>query len=134
MNALVQEQVVPPPPDQLMRIYTKMRGRLETLQQDVERVENDMKVVKIALLEHCKAHGVESIRTSYGLAYRTVRTVYSTADWENFHKFVLEQRAPYLLEKRLHQGAVKEFLADNPELVPPGLNASSEHIITIRRK
>ena len=132
MDDSSKEQVAPP--DQLMRIYAKMRGKLETLQQDVERVEGDMKVVKIALLDHCKANGVESIRTPYGLAYRTVRTVYSTADWENFHRFVLEQKAPYLLEKRLHQGAVKEFLADNPELVPPGLNASSEHVITIRRK
>jgi hypothetical protein len=122
------------PPDKLMRIYAKMREKLEVLQRDLDKVENDMKVVKSALLDHCKANGVESIRTPYGLAYRVVRTMYSTADWENFHKFVLENQAPYLLEKRLHQGNMKEFLADNPELVPPGLNSSSEYTITIKRK
>ena len=125
---------VPLPPDQLMRIYTKMRDKLEQLEATTSKLEKDMKMVKTALLEHCKANGVEGVKTQYGSAYRTVRTTYSTADWENFHKFVLEQQAPYLLEKRLHQGAMKEFLADNPELVPPGLNSSSEYTITIKRK
>jgi len=128
------QEEVPLPPDQLMRIYTKMRDKLEQLEVMTSKLEKDMKMVKAALLEHCKANGVESIKTQYGSAFRTVRTTYSTADWENFHKFVLEHQAPYLLEKRLHQGAMKEFLADNPELVPPGLNSSSEYTITIKRK
>jgi len=128
------QEEVPLPPDQLMRIYTKMRDKLEQLEVMTSKLEKDMKMVKAALLDHCKANGVESIKTQYGSAFRTVRTTYSTADWENFHKFVLEHQAPYLLEKRLHQGAMKEFLADNPELVPPGLNSSSEYTITIKRK
>jgi len=86
------------------------------------------------LLDHCKTNGVDSIRTPNGVAYRTVRTVYSTSDWESLHKFVLENEAPYLLEKRLHQGNMKEFVADNPELIPPGLNSSNEYTVTIRRK
>jgi hypothetical protein len=122
------------PPDQLMRIYAKMRDKLEQLEASTSKLEKEMKLVKAALLDHCKANGVESIKTQYGSAFRTVRTTYSTADWENFHKFVLEHHAPYLLEKRLHQGAMKEFLADNPELVPPGLNSSSEYTMTIKRK
>lgn len=122
------------PPDQLLRVYAKMRDKLEQLEAMTSKLEKDMKTVKAALLEHCKTNGVESIKTQYGTAYRTVRTTYSTSDWESFHKFVLEHQAPYLLEKRLHQGAIKEFLADNPELVPPGLNSSSEFTMTIKRK
>jgi hypothetical protein len=133
MDDSSQEQVSLPP-DKLMRVYAKMRDKLEVLERDVTKLEADMKVVKSALLDHCKANGVESIRTPYGLAFRTVRTMYSTADWENFHKFVLDNSAPYLLEKRLHQGNMKEFMADNPELVPPGLNSSSEYTLTIKRK
>ncbi len=128
------QEGAPLPPDQLMRIYAKMRDKLEQLEVTTSKLEKDMKLVKAALLDHCKANGVESIKTQYGTAFRTVRTTYSTADWENFHKFVLEHQAPYLLEKRLHQGAMKEFLADNPELIPPGLNSSSEYTITIKRK
>ena len=132
----METQKVTPPitPDTLMRVYAKMRDRLEVLQRDVTVVEDSMKAIKSALLEYCKANGMDSVRTAYGLAYKTVRTTYSTADWESFHKFVLENNAPHLLEKRLHQGNMKDFMADNPEFIPPGLNASNEYVMTIKRK
>lgn len=123
-----------PTPETLMRIHAKMREKLTTLTEDVTKLEAKMKTIKLALLDHFKLNGIDSVRTSYGLAYRTVRTTYSTADWENFYKFVLDHNAPYLLEKRLHQSNTQAFLADNPELLPPGLNSSSEYGITIRRK
>jgi hypothetical protein len=133
MDTLEQEPVAPLP-DQLMRVYSKMREKLVEMQADVTKLELSMRTIKTALLAHCKTNGIESIRTPYGLAYRTTRTIYSTADWESFHKFVLDNDAPFLLEKKLHQGNVKEFLTDNPELIPPGLNSSSEYTITIKRK
>jgi hypothetical protein len=49
-------------------------------------------------------------------------------------RFVVENNAPDLLEKRLHQGNVKQFIENNPDLVPPGLNVDSEYSITVRRK
>ena len=39
-----------------------------------------------------------------------------------------------LLEKRIHQSNMKEFMEQHPELHPPGLNVDSEYEITIRRK
>lgn len=126
------------PADRLVRTYMKMRDKREALAKELEEklsaLDEKMKFVKAALLDHCKTNGVDSIRTPNGVAYRTVRTVYSTSDWESFHKFVLDNEAPYLLEKRLHQGNMKEFVADNPELIPPGLNSSNEYTVTIRRK
>jgi hypothetical protein len=40
---------------------------------------------------------------------------------------------PELLEKRLHQTNTKAFLEENPELLPPGLNANMEYSVTIKR-
>ena len=39
-----------------------------------------------------------------------------------------------LLEKRIHQTNIKEFIDANPDVHPPGLNIDSEYEITIRRK
>jgi hypothetical protein len=39
-----------------------------------------------------------------------------------------------ILEKRIHQTNMKEFLENNPEVHPPGLNMDSEYEITIKRK
>jgi hypothetical protein len=49
-------------------------------------------------------------------------------------KFILEHQVPDLLEKRIHQGNMKQFLEENPELLPPGLNSDSEYTVTVRRK
>jgi hypothetical protein len=45
-----------------------------------------------------------------------------------------EQGAMELLERRIHQSNMKQFLEENPDLHPMGLNVDSEYAITVRRK
>lgn len=125
-------------PERLVKVYLKMRQKKAELaaafsEQD-EKIKAQMDKVKFALLEYCKDHGVESVRTQEGLFYRTVRTSYWTNDWDSMGKFIVEHEVPELLEKRLHQGNTKQFLEENPDLLPPGLNVDSEYTITVRRK
>ena len=97
-------------------------------------MQEQQDLIKKALLDHCKEHEVESVRTSAGLFYRGVKTRYWTSDWESMYKFIADQEVPEFLEKRLNQGNVKQFLEENPESVPPGLNVDSEYIISVRKK
>ena len=90
--------------------------------------------VKKALLEYCNDHGVDSVKTTEGLFYRSVKTRYWTSDWSAMYEFVLEHEVPEFFDKRLNQSNVKQFLEDNPELVPQGLNVNSEYIIAVRKK
>ena len=80
-----------------------------------------------------KEIGAESLRTESGSIYRTVRTTYSTNDWESMNKFILEHSVPELLEKRIHQTNMKVFLEEHPDVLPPGLNANMEYSVTIKR-
>jgi hypothetical protein len=125
------------PIEKLTRIYIKMRSKKEELNRELEdrigKLETDMKTVKTAILDHMKSMGAESLRTEAGTVYRTIRTIYSTTDWESMNKFILEHGVPELLEKRLHQTNTKAFLEENPELLPPGLNANMEYSVTIKR-
>ena len=57
-----------------------------------------------------------------------------TSDWESMHKFVLEHQVPEFLTKSLNQTNVQQFLEDNPDLLPPGLNVDSEYVISVRKK
>lgn len=125
------------PLEKLTRIYIKMREKkaevAKELEDKVSKIESDMKTVKTAILQHMKDIGAESLKTSAGVVYRTVRTTYATSDWESMNKFILEHGVPELLEKRIHQTNMKAFLEDNPDLLPPGLNANAEYSVTIRR-
>jgi hypothetical protein len=125
------------PLEKLTRIYIKMRDKKAEVSQELEekisKIETDMKAVKAAILQHMKDIGAESLRTESGVVYRTVRTMYSTSDWESMHKFVLEHGVPDLLEKRIQQTNMKAFLEENPDMLPPGLNANAEYSVTIKR-
>ena len=124
--------------DKLTRTYIKIRDARAKLAAEFkmqdELLVGQMDLVKEALLNYCKDHGVDSVRTSEGLVYRTQKTRYWTSDWSSMHKFILENNLPEFFEKRLNQGAVKEYLDENPDSVPPGLNSDSEYAIAVRKK
>lgn len=126
------------PVEKLVKVYLKMNGKLSELQSafsaEEKALKEQMAKVKTALLEHCKEHNVESVRTTEGLFYRGVKVNYWTNNWEAMHKFIVENNVPQLLHERIHQTNLKEFLENHPDLLPPGLNVDSEYIITVRRK
>lgn len=126
------------PVEKLVKIYIKMREKhtamLHEFQEQENAIKAQMQQVKDALLDHCKEHNVESVRTSEGLFFRTVKQSYWTNDWDSMGKFILDHQAPELLEKRLHQGNMKQFLEEHPDLLPPGLNVDSQYSVTVRRK
>jgi phage pi2 protein 07 len=110
---------------------TEMRHAYEAQEK---ALKEKMATVKGALLEHCKAHNVDSVRTGEGLFYRTVKRDYWTSDWDSMRKFIVEHKVPELLHERIHQTNMKQFLEEHPDLLPPGLNVDSEYTITVRRK
>ena len=135
---MTEEAKPPVPVEKLVKVFLKMKQKRAEItaaftEQD-EKIKAQMDKVKSALLEYCKDQNLESVRTTEGLFYRTVRTNYWTSDWESMGKFVVENNAPELLEKRLHQTNMKQFLEENSDLLPPGLNVDSEYTITVRRK
>jgi hypothetical protein len=124
--------------EKLVKVYIKMRDKHTEMLHEFQEQEKDIKAkmakVKSALLEHCKEHNVDSVRTGEGLFFRTVKQNYWTSDWESMGKFIVDHNAPDLLEKRLHQGNMKQFLEEHPDLLPPGINVDSEYSVTVRRK
>lgn len=126
------------PAERLTRVFHKIKDKRAELtaefkEQD-DKLSSQLEEVKRALLDFCKEQGLDSVRTSEGMFYRSTKVRYWTSDWESMHNFVLEHRAPELFDKRLNQSNMKQFLEENPELVPKGLNVDSEYVITVRRK
>lgn len=125
------------PIEKLTRVYIKIRDAKAKLSAEFKQKDDEladqMNQIKSAILDYCKEQDVESVRTAAGLVYRTMRTRYWTSDWEAMHRFVVEHNVPEFLEKRLNQTVVKTFLEENPETVPPGINADSEYTVTVRK-
>ena len=47
--------------------------------------------------------------------------------------FIVEHAAPQLLEKRIAQKNMSEFLEQNPGMIPPGLNTMAEITVSVTK-
>lgn len=126
------------PVDKLARVYIKIRDAKSELKAEFEKKEKELQAqmdeIEHQLLEVCRRMGVDSLRTPNGTVMRSVSTRYWTQDWSSMHEFIKENDALYLLEKRISQKAMQEYLEENPDKHPPGMSSNSEYKITVRRK
>lgn len=124
--------------EKIVAAYIKIRDAKEAIyakyKAESAELEEQMTILKHKLLDVSKETGVTSFSTPQGTAYRTVKDRYWTNDWESFYTFMRENNAMGLLEKRIHQTNMKEYLENNPGEEPMGLNIDREYEITIRRK
>jgi hypothetical protein len=125
------------PLPKLTRAYLKIkeeRDRLSAEHREAdERLVSKQNKIKSALLDYLKENDIKSVKTDAGTFYRTVKQKYWTSDWESMHEFILEHEVPEFLDKRLNQKNVREFLEENPDLLPKGLNVDAEFALTIRK-
>jgi len=139
MNDTVQGEDTPDTPrmDELAAVYIKIRDERARLKQEFEHkdieLEAQMNLLGEEMLNLCKDLGADSIRTPAGTVIRSVKSRYWTNDWDSMYQFIKDNDAFGLLEKRLHQTHMKEFLSENPNLLPMGLNVESEYTVTVRR-
>lgn len=123
--------------DTLVGVYVKIRDKRTQLKKEFEAQDEELSAqlqeLSNALLDRCKELGADSIRTPHGTIIRSIKSRYWTNDWDSMYQFIKEQDAFGLLEKRLHQSNMKEFLVENPDVLPPGLNVENEFTVVVRR-
>ena len=123
--------------DKLTAIYLKMRDKRDDMRRDAEarekEIEEQMSIIEAEMLEVCKQMNADSVRTPPGTIIRSVKSRYWTNDWDSMYQFIKEHDAFGLLEKRLHQTHLKEFLSENPDTFPIGVNVENSYSVVVRR-
>jgi hypothetical protein len=125
------------PADKLAEIYIKIRDKRVELKEKFEAEDAALKeqqdLLAQEMLEVCYENNADSIKTPAGTIIRKVDTRYWTTDWDSMYQFIQEHDAYPLLEKRIHQTNLKQFLEENPNLLPAGLQADSKYTVVVRR-
>ena len=123
--------------DQIVEVYIKIRDARDEARKEADKIEADfasqLDVLEQQMLDVCKSTGATSLKTPHGTVMQSVKKRYWTNDWEKFYAFMFEHNIPELLERRIHQTNIKQFLEENPDMLPLGLNVEAEHSITVRR-
>lgn len=125
------------PLDKLAKVYRKIRDRIGKLTQEyetqVEELKTQQQEISNAMKDILMSTGQKSANTAEGTIILGTKTRFTTNDWDSFKKFVLEHQVVELLEQRIAQRNMAQFLEDNPTLVPPGLDQATEYTITVRK-
>jgi hypothetical protein len=131
------EDTKPEPLDELVSKYLVMRTLIadkeEAHKAEIAELRVDFDSISDELLARCNENNADSIRTSAGTISRRVKSRYWTSDWETMYRFINDNAAPFLLEQRIHNGNMKQFLQDNPDAYPAGLQADTRYTIQVRR-
>jgi hypothetical protein len=127
----------PPTVDKLVRVYRKLRDkkkeREEEHKAELAELNEQMEEVSSALLDFLNENNLDNVKTPEGTVSRRVNTRYWTSDWEKMYDFIKEHEAFELLERRIHNANMRNFLDENPDLLPRGLQVDNRYIIQVRK-
>lgn len=119
--------------EKLMQASINMRDKIAELEKQISDIKVQRDQVDMALNEACRTLNVSSLKTKAGTISRILKTKYWTSDWNSMYDFILENKLPEFFEKKLVQSAIKEYLEQNPDKHPPGLQATSEYTVRITK-
>ena len=124
--------------DEAIEAYVATRDELRAKQQAFKLEEDAMKLrmeqISMWLRDKADELGVDSFKTQFGTAYRSVKTSYrvATGGWDAFIGWVKETGNFQCLEKRVAKLATKE-IHDDTGAIPPGLDYVAEVEFDVRR-
>jgi hypothetical protein len=124
--------------DDLVEAFITLRNERDRMRNEWEakdaEIKEEMTTLEQALLSICNEANATSIKTDKGTVIRKLNERFFCSDWDNFRDYVLEHQALELLERRIHQGNFKEFIAERQdEGLPPGVNVMREYGVTVRK-
>ena len=124
--------------DELSVQYIKLRQKREILKErftaEDGELEKAMAEIEAQLLDTLNASNSNSMSTNSAVVIRTVRKRYMPSNWNAVYELIKKHDAYGLLEKRVHNGNMKDFLEEHPDEYPAGMNVDSKYAVTVRRK
>ena len=123
--------------DGLVAVYLKIRTAIEEKEEqhkvELQELKDQFETVGNKLLEICNEQNLDSIRTPVGTVSRRVSSRYWTSDWESLYQCILENNVPQLLEQRIHNSNMRQFLEENPNKFPAGLQNDRKYAVKVRK-
>lgn len=122
--------------DAIIERYVKLRDKKAQLKAafdtSVADINTALERCEAVIMQQLDAQGVESIRTDFGTAFKSVTASATVADWELTLDFIRQNELWDMLEKRVSKASVEQYKLDNNDL-PPGINYRQAVSLNVRR-
>lgn len=125
------------PLDKLAEVYIKIRNKIAELTKsydaEVEALKEQQTMISNEMKTMLQTLNVRSVNTVGGTVVLTEKVRYFPSDWSEFKRFVKDNDAFDLMEKRIAQTNMAKFLEENPDKYPPGLQSETEISVSVRK-
>lgn len=122
--------------DDVVALYVKLRGEKGAIKAQADEAINkvDVKLDKLEAWIKTKAdeQGVTSFKTNHGTAFLTTVDYASVDNWDAMLKFVKENNAYDMFEKRVSKTAVRGYI-DATKQVPSGVTYGTRIEVNVRK-
>lgn len=119
----------------VIRTYIKLRDQKDAIEAETkERVADlkaKMKKLEAYLKTQMDAQGLTSFKSDYGTAFLTTTDYANVADWDAVIRFIRDNEAYDMLEKRVSKIAVRGYIEAN-KAVPPGITYGTKLEVNVR--
>ena len=124
--------------DEIVQAYLTIRGQRENIAREFELQDAELKAeqaqLEQVLLEQCNEMNAETIRTGAGTIVKTLKESYICSDWDGLKSFIMENGLIELMQQRLHNTNLKEYLTTHEgEGMPPGVSSFREYSIVVKK-
>ena len=121
----------------LVKAYVRIRDDLGAKRKEFKKVEADAKrqldMIELELKKRADDLGVDSFKTTNGTAFKTTKDFVAVKDWNLTIKFILDNNLTNMFNKSVNKTAVKEYMAENNNALPPGVEYGQKVEIQVRR-
>ena len=116
-----------------LKVRTAIRDKEDEHKAEMAELKEQYELLGDKLLKLCNGLNSDSIKTPAGTISRRITSSYWTSDWDSMYDFIQQHDAAHLLERRINNRAMQEFLEDNPDELPMGLQADKRYTVQVRK-
>jgi hypothetical protein len=132
-NAAIVEQLKQAQTADLVKLYIKLRDAIEAKEREIKERVKKQELIEEELLARCNDVGGNISITDVGRVTRRISKRYWTSNWPALYKVIKDHDAFHLLHQRITNTAMEQFLEENPDVMPEGLNLDTKQTVVITR-
>lgn len=121
----------------LTKIYRRIREAREAntsaYKKRDEEFKSQLDTVSKLLIDLMDEQKTVGINTTEGSVSKVIKQKFWTVDWPAFNAFVKEHDLFDLYEKRIAQTNMAEWIAANPDNIPPGTQMDRRYDVLVRK-
>lgn len=123
--------------DVLVKKYIELRDQKSVLKkkfdEDTAAIDGALERIEAYFMNQMNSQGLEALPTAEGVPYKQHQTSATVGEWSETLKFIIENKAWELLERRVSKDAVLAYKEAHGD-VPPGVNWRERVVVNVRRK